>query len=429
MANLQRFNTPAGIKDFADQPDKQAQLDALWNESLKGFTEQSIEGPVDPKDPLDSDRAFYFNPLITDLTGVVTPPPVAWTAFPNRILLTFPNVSRKEQLRYADDGPPGWKKEGYGNRPKDGEYGPLGPRGYQDEYCEWSVTRRPSDNKITKVSFTCENREYWNALWLIDPNRVLELYRELVSSDVQLSDLEGINPDTGERGYNFLNKWNDNTQMGPVHLVSRPNSLSAEICLAAAATIVRECNGQVVTNQSQLIECSQYGTPGRNSDPFIGATVNSIVRAGGVKVTLKDPVGLYIQEPAFDQTWQLPIQAPIDAKPSDYWKIVRGRRRTHSNEPDFILHAVYEVPEDQGFCVGDITIDGLPVQFGSQITQKFQIALAAIGIPTTDPAQTPRPCIDPSACPSEIAEASIASIDPAHLRSMMSLMSSVGKRY
>ncbi|ACK67187.1 conserved hypothetical protein [Rippkaea orientalis PCC 8801] len=421
MATLPQFNTPAGIKDFADQPQKQAQLDALWNQSLNEFTEQSIQGG---NAPLDNDRTFYFNPLITDLTGVVTPPPVAWTAFPNRIFVTFPNISRGQQFRYADEGPLGWINDynsGQG-------YQPSGPRGYQDEYCEWSVTRRPSDNKITKVTFTCENREYWNALWLIDSNRVLELYRELVSPDVQLSDLEGINPDTGEPGYNFLNKWNNNTQMGPVHLVSRPNSLSAEIYLAAAATIVRECNGQVVTNQSQLIQCSRYGTPGRNSDPFIGGTVNSIVRPGGVKVTLADPVGLYIQEPAFDQTWQLPPEAPVEAHPSDYWKIVRGHRRTDPNEPDFILHAVYEVPEELGFCVGDITIDGAPILFGSQITQKFQIALAAIGLPTTEATQTPRRCIDPSACPPPSSVMATATVDPAHLNLMKSLMSSTGNR-
>lgn len=420
MATLKQFNTPALIKDLADQPDKQARLDALWSETLKSFTEQSIQGG---DAPLDNDRVFYFNPLITELTGIITPPPVAWTAFPNRILVFFPNASKKDQFQYADEGPPNVNGQ---------PYRPQGPRGWQDEYCEWSVTRRPSDNKITKVTFTCENPEYWNALWLIDSNRVLELYQELVSPDVQLADLQGYtNPDTGKfdpDAYNPLNKWNNNTKTGPVHLISPPNTLSAEIYLAAAATIVRECNGSVVTDQSQLIQCSRYGTPGRNSDPFIGGTVNSIVRQGGVKVTLKDPVGLYIQEPAFDQTWQLPVQAPGDAHPSDYWKIVRGRRRTDPNEPDFILHAVYEVPEDQGFCVGDITIDGLPIRFGSQITQKFQIALAAIGIPTTDPAQTPRPCIDPSACPSTITEAASASLDPAHLRSMMSLMSSATRR-
>jgi len=82
MATLKQFNTPALIKDLSDKPDKQAQLEALWNESLKSFTEDSIQGG---NAPLDNDRVFYFNPLTTDLTGMTAPPPVAWTAFPNRI--------------------------------------------------------------------------------------------------------------------------------------------------------------------------------------------------------------------------------------------------------------------------------------------------------------------------------------------------------
>lgn len=103
MATLKQFNTPALIKDLADQPDKQARLDALWSETLKSFTEQSIQGG---DAPLDNDRVFYFNPLITELTGIITPPPVAWTAFPNRILVFFPNASKKDQFQYADEGPP-----------------------------------------------------------------------------------------------------------------------------------------------------------------------------------------------------------------------------------------------------------------------------------------------------------------------------------
>ena len=423
MENIQQFKTPAGIKDLADQPEKQAQLEALWSQRLNEFTEKSIEGPSQEADPknLNRNRTFYFNPLTTDIKEDVSSSTVTWTAFPNRILQTFPNASRREKFRYADDGPQDWINE-YNS--EEG-YQPSGPRGYQDEYCEWSVTRRPSDNKITKVTFTCENREYWNALWQIDPNRVLELYRELVSPSVQLSDLEGINPDDQKPGYNFLNKWNNNTKDGPVHLISRPNSLSAEIELAAAATIVRKCNDQVVTNQSQLIKCSRYGQPGRNSDPFIGSEVNSIIRPGGCKVTLKDPVGLYIQQPDFDQTWQLPLEAPVDAQPSDYWKIVRGHCLPTTNEPDYILHAVYEVPEEQGFCVGDISIDGVRIMFGSQIAEKIKIALVAISIPTTEPKQEPRHCLDPSACPSESPD---AAVDPAHLSSMKSVMSSTMKR-
>ncbi len=413
MATLKKFNTPAGIKDLADQPDKQAQLDALWNETIKSFTETSIKGG---NTPLSNDRKFYFNPLTTDMSGS-SQAKVPWTAFPNRILRYFPSASRGEQLRYADEGPPNLNGQ---------PYTPTGARGWQDEYCEWSVTRRPSDNKITKVTFTCENREYWQALWLIDRDQVLKLYRQLVSPDVQLADLEGdTDPQTGLPSYNYSNKWNNSTKSGAVHLISQPNTLGAQVELAAAATIVRECHGDVVTNQDQLIQCSRYGQLGRNSDPLIGIRVNDLVRLNPLKVTLKDPVGLYIQEPVFGRRWELPVEAPGNAHPSDYWKIIRGNRRTGDNEPDFILHAVYEVPEDQGFCVGDIRIDRRPIQYGSQITETFEIALLAIAIKTTEPPQKPRPCIDPSACPREIAP---VAVNPAYLRSMQSLMSSTDNR-
>ncbi|NET08445.1 MAG: hypothetical protein F6K09_01730 [Merismopedia sp. SIO2A8] len=410
MARLEKFSTPAGIKDLGDGSLKQVELEDLWNATLDSFTETSINGGTPP---LDNDRTFYFNPLHEDLTGATTPPPVAWTAFPNRILRYFPNASEIEKFRYADDGPPGINSE---------PYTPEGPRGWQDEYCEWSVTRRPSDNKITKVSFTCENREYWNALWLIDPDCVLKLYQELVDTRVQLSDLQGeIDEDTGYPSYNYLNKWNYNTTTGAVHLISGPNTLSAQIYLAAAATIVRQCNGTVVTNQDTLIKCSRYGRPGRNSDPLIGGKVNEIIRGGQVKVTLKDPVGLYIQTPSFSG-WELPSQAPSNAQASDYWKIVRGNESKSTGEPDFILHAVYEVPATEDFCVGDIKINDEPIRFGSQIAQQLQIALVGIGINTNE-VLTLRRCIDSEACRSGTSETVSAAIDPVHLRSMKSLIS------
>lgn len=44
----------------------------------------------------------------------------------------------------------------------------------QDEYCEWSVTRN-SDNKITRIDFTCEGPEYWEYLGKVQPETVLEV--------------------------------------------------------------------------------------------------------------------------------------------------------------------------------------------------------------------------------------------------------------
>jgi len=67
-------------------------------------------------------------------------------------------------------------------------FGPPGPRGWKDEYNEWVVTRDES-GKITKINFTAENPEYWFTMWKVDPNKVLALYRELVSPKVVLEDL------------------------------------------------------------------------------------------------------------------------------------------------------------------------------------------------------------------------------------------------
>ena len=384
MHNLPQFDPPANQNDFKPgEEDKEKALRARWNDNINRFTQQALQN-----DPWSStnqpELTQYYNPLDTDIPEDTQGAAIKWTAFPNRILVTYPSVGQVTQWKYADEGPP------------DPNYRPQGPRGWQDEYCEWSVTRN-ADNQITKVMFTCENREYWYTLWDIDPEIVLRLYQELVSPQVKLEDLyftqdnqPVIDPETGRPAYNDLNKWNRTTTNGAVHLISNPNSLSAEIFLAGQATILRKDGaGNPITDQGQLINCSQYGTPNRNSDPTIGATVNGLVRGSGalgsgVRISLENPVGLYIQEPAFDR-YQLPFTAPDGVQPSDYWKIVRGRKRQNGEEVDYILHAVFEVPEEQGFTVSDITIDGINIQYGSQITQTFQVALAGLPISQITP--------------------------------------------
>lgn len=385
---LSQFNPPANINDFSNDTRKAQQLSQAWNKNLRRWTEAAILG--DPWSVLnDHDRDYYYNPLTTDIPSDVKPTdaPIAWTAFPNRIIHFFPN-SKPDQNRYADQGPPD----------VDGApYSPVGPRGWQDEYCEWSVTRN-SDGKITRVMFTCENAEYWFSLWNVSPQRVLELYRELIGDQVQIEDLylqdNGrvvIDPDTGRPAYNALNRWNSTTTDGAVHLVSPPNTLGAEIYLAAAATLLRAHDGNPVTDRDALLNCSKYGRAFRNSDPFIGWTVNTLVRTSGARVTLKDPVGLYIQNPDF-QRFSLPFTAPPNAKVEDCWKIVRG-------QTGMALHVVFEVPKEYGFTVGDILVDGKQIEFGSQIARTFQIQLTGQAIPSTLPPQQASDCQEPNPSP------------------------------
>lgn len=239
---------------------------------------------------------------------------------------------------------------------------------------------------------------------------MLELYHELVSPNVQLADLylldsngdPVIDRSTGLPAYSPVNKWNTapsaGGETGVVHLISPPNTLGAEVYLAAAATLLREQNGQPVTDPNALITCSQYGSAGRNSDPHIGASVNNIIAGGGLVVSLQDPVGLYLQTPDFTG-YLLPFdpKLPADAEVSECWQIIRGHARGPNDDCDFILHARFAIPErwtaaGVSFGVSDIQIAGNPIQFGAQITQTFQVALRGLALPTQLPDEPLQPC-------------------------------------
>ena len=424
MANF-TFSPPANIIDFpTDSPQYQCLLQ-LWNWNLIGDTLTSIVG--DPWNVVnDQNRYFYFDPVTTSIPQNPTVVQIQWVAFPNRLLWYFGQdgspgnpfqLSDADLLELGDTGkiagnpkfasgfPPvptfrelcpqiNWKSD-----PSTWQtYGPAGPRGWQDEYCEWSVTR-DANNNITSVMFTCENPDYWFTLWQVDPNAVLGIYQQLVSSAAQLQDLYLLdangkpvnNPLTGQPAYNPLNKWNSGTVTTPgvsggaVHLTSPPNTLGAEIYLAAAATLMRDVSSY---DAQSMICCSKYGQPFRNSDPHIGFLANQTVVNTGDTISLQDPVGLYIQEPDFST-----YSTPDNTSAQDFWTIVRG----HSSQ---ILHAVFAVPAAKGYTVSDISINGQKIAWAGQIVQTFQIQLAAIGFSGSSlPQQQKQKCQQPSPSP------------------------------
>jgi hypothetical protein len=405
MSVLQQFGPPANQVDLTG--DDQKKLAQQWSANVNRWTQTAILG--DPWGSLfDQNRNYYYNPLTTDIASNLISKPIAWTAFPNRILVQFPNATFLQQMGYAE----GIHEDGTFGAPPDvngSPYGPAGPRGWQDEYCEWVATR-DANGKITSVDFTCENPEYWFSLWRVNPSRVLALYQQLVDPGVKLDDLyllDGngnpvIDRATGRPAYNPVNKWNTQPSQGAVtgavHLISPPNTLNAEIYLAAAATLLREMGGMPVNDPDQLITCSQYGTPGRNSDPRIGSEVNKIISGGGVVASLQDPVGLYIQAPDFS-SYSLPTDPnlPADADVSECWDILRGHGRKAGDNVDFILHVRFRIPQrwknsGVSFTVGDIQINGNNIKYGAQITQTFQIALRGLALPTTLPPETTQQC-------------------------------------
>jgi hypothetical protein len=126
--------------------------------------------------------------------------------------------------------------------------------------------------------------------------------------------------------------------------------------------------------------------------------VNKIIAAGGLVASLQDPVGLYIQTPDFSG-YSLPPdpKLPADADVAECWHVIRGKKKQAGDNIDFILHARFEIPKrwkDAGvaFTVGDIQINGNPIQFGAQITQTFQVALRGLAVKTTLPPEKLQPC-------------------------------------
>jgi hypothetical protein len=213
-----------------------------------------------------------------------------------------------------------------------------------------------------------------------DKNKVLALYRQFISPQVQMSDLF-VNG-----SYNPFNKWN--TTQGAMHLTHPANTLGAEINIAAQATILRGTPGDLITDQDELICCAGFGVPNRASDPTIGGSVNAVARQGG-SLTLLNPVGLYIDN-LNTVGWTTPDGSPA----ANYWSIVRGTQGMG-------LRAVLEVPPNKGFTVSDIKIGGEPIKFGGQVAEQITMKLVGVASRIGQSHNNPRGCLlqPPPGCP------------------------------
>ena len=326
MPKLASFAPPGNLGDFSPG------ARVVWSEFMSDLADRVIIGNTGVLN--DSPRAHYYHLLKTDTAPDSTLNPVTWIAFPRQVRVS--SISDAQRWRRADAS-----------------------RDVQDEYCEWSVTRR-GDGKITKVTFTCEAPEYWELLAQDDPDVVVGLYQQHIDPGVQPNDLF----DSSGR-YIPRNRWNTTTQSGAMHLVQVNNTLSAEVELAAASSNVRVIDGRELTGEQELINCGAYGAPERNSDPHIGGAVNSLARLQA-DLALADPIGLY-----FDALSTAGWSTPDGSDPATYWTPTRG-------DQDHIVRAVYEVPADKGFTVSDIKIGTRPISFGAQITDFISMKLTAI---------------------------------------------------
>jgi hypothetical protein len=316
---LSRFDPPANWNDFPKSRTKREDLRNRWSQKVRDFTEPRV-----------GDN--YYNPLTTRI-GDAQPARVEWSAFP-KLTEDDDSLTLAQKLEQADE------------------------RNRQFEYCEW-VVARDSRGKITRVTFTSETVEYWQSLWETDEERVLALYRRLVSPSVPMADLK-----IGT-AYNPNNRWNmggaQPDGVGAVHMVVGINTLNLAIGVAAGASTGGDDNPR--------------GGGSFHADELIALTVKRLVVRLNLRISLSNPLGLYLQEPEFNR-FELPASAPRSARPQDFWKVVRGDRGSGR-----ALRAVYEIPARLGFKVGDIKIDGRLIEHGSQIARTLKSGTYATPIP------------------------------------------------
>jgi len=370
------FGAPAFVNDLGAGPLAQ------WSAKVHGWFREAEQGL-----PVNGRLYNMIDRPADDAAHALIP----WNGFPRKFALRWPtDVERRwrtaETVVDADmDG----RSAAFFRRQGGGFVNARLPFRDQDEYCEWHTFRDPASGAIERIVFTSENPEYWQHLAETDEDRLLQLYRQLVSSNVARDDLffnedvfrpevrNGQTLAVNQNGrYNPLNRWN--THAGIVHLTHPANSLGAEVALAADATILRRgAGGDLVTDDGNLICCAAYGGVNRSSDPTIGGRINELVR-GGNAVTINDPIGLYIGDIDFQ-----PIEPPGGIAAADCWRVVRG------NAADkMILRAQFALPEGSGFALEDVLVGGEPLRFGAQLAELVTIVIHGRAIAVAGQAPT-----------------------------------------
>ncbi len=332
-----RFDPPGGNNDLATPA-----LKDRYSEWLSDRFDVAVESVTRFLQNTGGGTCQFYNPVTDGRDGADLPESsgdIPWKGFPKR----FDAAGPGQPAQFAQAEParvPGQARP-------------------QDEYLEWFVHRN-SGGKITRVDFTCEAYDYFEFLAAHAPDRLLELYRTFISSNVQRGDLF-VN---GE--YNIRNRWN--TERGAMHLTHPANNLFAEVFLAASATVRRKnAAGVEHTSSIPLITCAEYGAANRNSDPAIGFAVNGLARQRR-DITLGNPVGLYIAH--FDGSG-----ITLDGAPAaSFFTVTRGTLPRG-------LRATFEVPAAlaaQGKTVSDVKIGARAIQFGGELAQRITMHLFGV---------------------------------------------------
>ncbi|KNG87654.1 hypothetical protein ANOM_004148 [Aspergillus nomiae NRRL 13137] len=283
---------------------------------------------------------------------------------------------------------------------------PDSSRVVQDEYLEWSVSRGPRKytGDIYSVTFSAEGPEYWQLLASFQKGDFLKLTRDFNSgftSQMSDSDFFLTDPMTKNEVYNPGNQWNLLSITGTIaHLIQAKNTLSAGIDIGVQARVIRKDDqGNVIEDKDDLINCSKYGNPGRNSDPTIGKAINDLA-CKGASLTVAEPAALYIRN--FDtRNFQFHVFQ---------WQ--RGDISTKHG-----LRIKFEVPKDRldkhgkPLLVSNIydTRTKWHIKYGAQFADYFTMGISAMGV--KGKAANPEKCYQPSTKAAASVKPSCAEFD------------------
>lgn len=130
MASATQFHPPAFLKDFTEENAK------TWSTN---YISPWVTSATERREV-----SQFYNAVTSDYDENPSPLSIDWRAFPANVRKTTngPNA----QFARADS-----------------------TRAVQDEYCEWSVERRP-DGKIVRVVFTCEGPEVGFCACPVEPD-------------------------------------------------------------------------------------------------------------------------------------------------------------------------------------------------------------------------------------------------------------------
>lgn len=312
-----RFSPPGRLT--SDLNDDDVLLDA-WSAEVDAL----LQGAITPGGQL-------FNP-IRNPRNDLQPRRIPWITMPARLANhRFPRATALEEADRAASSGTG--------------------REHQPEYSEW-FTHRDEQKRVIAVDVTTEVPEYWKFLGQKNKEKVLELYRDYVSPDVQRGDLFDAQD-------NFIEHNVYNSEKGAMHMTCGINTLNLAIGVAAGGMVWRRKGNEVVDIQ----ECD-LSRAAENADPALQAQANRLAREQRA-ITFADPAGLYILGIDLDG-WKRP-----DGRPVTETDVVKRTRGTP---------CVRVRLEGNGFALWESTIDGEPIRWGSQIAERFTVGpILAVG--------------------------------------------------